>query len=209
MAPKVTGHPNRWDMANWQKGKTTIAQSVGLGKYFKQYPSLTASLATQAAQAANSSGSGGSNPTLAANVSTGGKSGLKGLYNALLSAGASPSTAIGLIANAMNESSLNPEAKGDGGTSFGLWQFHEPDYPGASSLVTGNASADFIAQVKFLVSHGGLHAASGSTPEQAAGNFAANFERCVGCQPGGAQYNSRVGNVSGIISALGLGGKPL
>jgi hypothetical protein len=141
------------------------------------------------------------------NITTGGAKGAKGLYNALRSAGASQAQAIGMIANAINESSLNPEARAmdsNGFYSNGLWQFNEASFPDSKALVTGNPAKDMIAQIQYLFQAGGLRAASGSTPQQTASNFAANFERCVGCQPGGAQNNSRVGNVATVLKELGL-----
>ena len=128
----------------------------------------------------------------------------RNIYDELIATGASTVQAIGIMANMINESGLNPEAVGDQGTSFGLVQFHEPGYAGASSLVTGNPAADMRAQVRYLAQVGGFRAASGATPAEAAGNFAANFERCTECAPGGAQYNGRVANaakVSGWVSS--------
>lgn len=195
---------SRWDMSNWTPGKVSVLQALGIN-WPVNYPTLNTTLAQQAqtAQQAAASGTG----TGTGNISTGGATGAKGLYNALRSAGASQNAAVGLIANAMNESSLNPEAKAldtNGQYSYGLWQFNAASYPDANTLVTGNAGQDMIRQITYLFNHGGLSAAAGSTPQQAAGNFAANFERCAGCQQGGAQYNSRVGNVATVLSELGL-----
>lgn len=200
---------SRWDMKNWTPGKVSILQAAGINWNIK-YPTLNASLQQQA-ELANATNPASGNPTgniPAGNISTGGASGVKGLFNALRSAGASQTAAIGLIANAMNESSLNPEARAldtNGRYSNGLWQFNEATYPDSGSLVTGNAAKDLDAQIRYLFNHGGLNAASGSTPQQAAGNFASQFEGCAGCQPGGSQYNSRVSNVATVLSQLGLG----
>ena len=125
----------------------------------------------------------------------------KDVYQALIDAGASTIQAIGIMANVVNESGFNPEAVGDQGTSFGIVQEHGSQYAG---LVTGRPGNDLNAQVKLLAQQGGFRAASGSTPAEAAGNFAANYEKCVGCQAGGAQYNQRVANaaaVSGWVSS--------
>jgi hypothetical protein len=46
------------------------------------------------------------------------------IYKEATAAGLTPVAAAGLIGNAVAESSLNPAAVGDQGTSFGLWQFH-------------------------------------------------------------------------------------
>ena len=126
-------------------------------------------------------------------------------YQALLAAGASTIQAIAILANAINESGINPEAVGDQGTSFGIVQQHGPQY---ASLVTGNAQADLAAQVKTIAQNGGFSAASGSDAGQAAGNFAANYEKCVGCQPGGAQYNQRVANAATVATWVSSGKWP-
>ena len=119
------------------------------------------------------------------------------IYRALIAAGATKLQAIGIMANGINESTLNPEARGDyvGGvpTSFGFVQQNGSQYAG---LVTGNPQKDLGAQIRVLAQNGGFRAASGQTAGQAAGNFAANYERCQGCQPGGAQYNARVANAA-------------
>lgn len=129
----------------------------------------------------------------------------KTVYQALTAAGASTVQAIGIMANAINESGFNPEAVGDQGTSFGLVQEHGSQYAG---LVTGNRDTDLAAQVRQIALNGGFKAASGATPAEAAGNFAANYERCVGCQPGGAQYNSRVANASVVAGWVSSGKWP-
>jgi hypothetical protein len=130
---------------------------------------------------------------------------VQALYAQLLSAGASTVQAIGMMANAINESSLDPEANASDPTdtdpdarAYGLWQFNTGTYPDAAKLVTGHPMQDMEAQVTYLIQHGGLQAASGTTFSETAGNFAANFERCDGCQPGGAQYQQRVDNASTV-----------
>jgi hypothetical protein len=54
--------------------------------------------------------------------------------------------------------------------------------------------------VRFLAQTGGLKAARGTTVQEAASNFAANYERCAGCQPGGPQNSSRVANAVRFLS---------
>lgn len=137
------------------------------------------------------------------------------IYQALLKAGASTVQAVGVMANMINESSLNVET-GAGGTVidsngfpvYGLVSWNTSSYPSASQLVTGNPAADLTAQANFLKSTGAFQAASGATPSEAAGNFAANYERCGGCQPGGAQYNSRVANATTVSGWLVSGKWP-
>ncbi|HEV2241820.1 MAG TPA: phage tail tip lysozyme, partial [Streptosporangiaceae bacterium] len=127
------------------------------------------------------------------------------VYTGLTKAGASTIQAIGIMANMINESEFNEEAVGDNGTSFGLVQEHGSQY---ASLVTGNRSQDFNAQIRVLAQNGGFAAASGATPEEAAGNFAAKYERCDGCQVGGNQWQSRVGNVSTVAGWVTSGKWP-
>jgi hypothetical protein len=124
----------------------------------------------------------------------------KEVYEELLNAGASTTQAIGLMANMINESSLNPEAveQGVADPGYGLIQWENSSYPGASGLVTGNPQADLKAQVRYAAQTGAFRAASGSTGAEAAGNFAANYERCEFCAPGQSQYNSRVANAATV-----------
>ena len=129
----------------------------------------------------------------------------KQIYTALTGAGASTTQAIGIMANMIAESGLDPEAVGDQGTSFGTVQQHGMQY---ANLVTGNPSQDLAAQIKVLAQNGGIGAAAGSTGAQAAGNFAANYERCVGCQQGGAQYNQRVANAATVAGWVSSGNWP-
>jgi hypothetical protein len=126
------------------------------------------------------------------------------VYNALLSAGASTIQAIGIMANAINESGFDPEAIGDNGTSFGLVQQHG-NY---GYLVTGNDTADLNAQIALLKQNGGFSAASGASAAEAASNFAANYEKCVGCQAGGAQNTSRTNNAATVLGWVNSGKWP-
>lgn len=129
----------------------------------------------------------------------------KQIYQALTAAGASTIQAIGIMANMIAESSLNPEAVGDQGTSFGLVQQHGMQYAG---LVTGNPVADMNAQIKTLAQNGGIVAATGTTGAAAAGNFSANYERCTTCQPGQASYNARVANAATVAGWVSSGSWP-
>lgn len=133
----------------------------------------------------------------------------KQIYEELTNAGASTIQAIGIMANMMNESSLDPEAAAmdsNGYYSYGLVQWNAASYPNAASLVTGNAEVDLKNQVQFLKQSGAFSDANGSTIAEAAGNFASSFERCQGCQQGGAQYEQRVNN-AGIIQGWVNSGK--
>ena len=132
------------------------------------------------------------------------------IYQALIFYGASTTQAIGIMANMINESSLDPEAMNPAGpqSGLGLVQWQTTDYPHAATLVTGDPVTDMLAQVKYLAVTGGFSAASGSTPAEAAGNFAANYEKCASCQEGGAQYNSRVANAAALSGYVSSGKWP-
>lgn len=127
------------------------------------------------------------------------------VYQALIDAGASTIQAIGIMANGLAESGLDPEAIGDGGTSFGTWQQHGAGYAG---LVTGNPQADLKAQVRVVAQNGGFAAASGSNAGEAAGNFSARYERCTTCQPGQSSYNQRVANAATVAGWVSSGKWP-
>ena len=127
------------------------------------------------------------------------------IYQALINAGASTTQAIGIMANMIAESGLNPEAVGDQGTSFGLVQQHGGQY---STLVTGNPPADMNAQVKVVARNGGFAAADGANGAQAAGNFSARYERCTTCQPGQSSYNQRVANAATVAGWVSSGKWP-
>lgn len=134
------------------------------------------------------------------------------IYQALTGAGYSTIQAVGIMANMLAESSLNPEAAAkdtNGYYSYGLVQWNTASYPKASSLVTGNPVADLAAQVKYLGQTVKPAALAGATGAAVAGNFAANFERCQTCQPGGASYNQRVANAATIMTMATTGAWPL
>lgn len=134
----------------------------------------------------------------------------KDIYLALTKAGASTTQAIGIMANMMNESGLNPEAINPAGpqSGVGLVQWQTTDYPHAATLVTGNPEADMRAQVNYLAVTGGFKAAQGTTAGQAAGNFAANYEKCATCQAGGQQFRARVENTLTIAGWIAAGKWP-
>jgi len=119
------------------------------------------------------------------------------VWDALRAAGATPVQAAGIMGNMIAESGLDPEAVNPKG-AYGLAQWTSSAYPKASSLVTGHPAADLAEQVKFLAQTGGLRAATGSTPAQAAASFSANYERCAGCQHGGSQNTTRQANAGTV-----------
>jgi hypothetical protein len=129
-------------------------------------------------------------------------------YQALINAGASTTQAIGILANAINESGIDPEARNPSDPNGGSYGFVQQNGAGYAGLVTGNPPVDLKAQIAILAQNGGFKAASGSTPAAAAGNFAAGYERCQGCQPGGPQYNSRVANAATVAGWVSSGKWP-
>ena len=114
----------------------------------------------------------------------------KDIWDELEATGASSIQAAAIMGNWIAESKLDPESHvidSNGQPSYGLAQWNAASYPDAHSLVTGHPTADLVAQVRFAAQTGAFKAASGSTVQQAAKNFAARYERCAQCQPGGAQ----------------------
>lgn len=121
------------------------------------------------------------------------------IYNALVKGGLLPYQAAGVLGNIQNESlgSGGPEAIGDNGTSYGLVQWHSLKY-NPSQYVTGNVAADFNKQIKAIVQEFKTLGIGGTTAAQVAGNWASQFEGCMGCQPGGAQWSQRMANANAI-----------
>src|ERR1700757_317027 len=98
------------------------------------------------------------------------------IYDDLISAGASPSEAAGILGNMVQESGLNPEIQAmdsNGAMSRGLIQWNDK---GAGSgvnwaqYITGNVANDIMQQVLLLKSQGGFQAAAGATPAESASN---------------------------------------
>jgi len=136
-------------------------------------------------------------------------------YQALLRNGYSTVQAIGIMANIIHEDgSFNPEVTAmdtNGYPSRGLFQFNGASYPNAGSMQTGNIPADINSQVRFVAANGygpRSAAAAGSTGSQVAGNWAAHFERCQGCQPGGSQYQARQASASTVAGWVSSGNWP-
>ena len=131
----------------------------------------------------------------------------KEVYDALVAKGFDMSQAAGIMGNIQSESNYDQEAIGDNGTSFGLVQWHVPGYPFAPGLVTGNLADDLEDQMNYIVqaAHG---VPMGGTAADVAGNWAADFERCVGCQPGGPQWIARQQNADRIYQQAKTGHWP-
>jgi len=164
-----------------------------------------------ASQAAATAFAGGGSSSAPPASSTAGGCGAKAIYDALISAGFSTVQAVGAMANAIAESTLSPEASvidSNGARSNGLWQFNEASYPDLGRLVTGNCAADIQQQVGYLKAHVSGAALNGSTGAEVASNFAANFERCQGCQPGGSQNATRTANAAKVEGWISSGAWP-
>jgi hypothetical protein len=96
----------------------------------------------------------------------------------------------------------------NGARSNGLWQFNEVSYPDSGKLITGNCAADIQQQVGYLKAHVSGQALNGSTGAEVASNFAANFERCQGCQGGGASNAERTANAATVQGWISSGAWP-
>lgn len=135
------------------------------------------------------------------------------IWQELEHAGASSVQAAGIMGNWLAESRLDPEAQAtdsNGYVSYGLaqWNSAPGNYPNAASLVTGNPAADARAQIRYFFQTGGAAAASGSTPQEVASSVAANYERCQGCQSGGASNTARQANAATVAGWAGTGNWP-
>jgi hypothetical protein len=135
--------------------------------------------------------------------------GPKYIWDALLKAGASAVQAAGIMGNMISESGFNPEIINPGGPQdgVGLIQWQTTDYPDVP-MPTGDRARDIRDQVNFLIRTGGLQAASGTTVQETAGNFAANYERCAECAPGGAQYDARRAQAATVAGWAASGSWP-
>jgi hypothetical protein len=121
------------------------------------------------------------------------------VYDALIAAGFNRSQAAGIMGNLVNESGYDQEIINPGGPAagVGLAQWETTFYPAARGYVTGNLARDLAAQVQAIKAAArGLNL--GGTAQQVAGTWAADFEKCAGCQPGGAQYLARQANAGRI-----------
>jgi hypothetical protein len=135
----------------------------------------------------------------------------KQVYDALVAQHFSMAEASGIMGNIQNESSFDQEAKAldsNGFYSYGLVQWNAESYPQASGYVTGNPAKDLADQMKGIVQ--GWHSAgiqSGSAAA-VAGQWASQFEKCQGCEPGGPQWTARVQNAERIFQQAQSGHWP-
>jgi hypothetical protein len=123
----------------------------------------------------------------------------KQVYDALITAGFNRSQAAGIMGNLQNESSFDQEIINPAGPAagVGLAEWETTYYPAARGYVTGNPARDLETQVRAIVTAARQLNLSGSA-QQVAGTWAADFERCAGCQPGGGQYLARQANAGRI-----------
>jgi Lysozyme like domain len=134
----------KWDMANWTKGKVTLAQAFGLSKAHQaqiKFPTLSAKLPAQAAASSNTGQTTTGSvppPASGANYSQ------QQLQSLWIQAGGNPNFALIASAIAMAESGGNPGAidnDSNGTQDRGLWQINSTH--GSQSVFDplGNARA--------------------------------------------------------------------
>lgn len=200
-----------WWLVTTGPNSLGVVSSASKPANFADGPFATqaAASAQKAADAKLGIGTGGSSSSApAAPVTQAPGCGPQAIYTALLAAGFSTAQAVGAMANAINESALNPETPaGDGGHSFGLWQFNDGSYPDAPHP-TGNCARDIALAVGYLKTHVSGSALNGTTGAEVAGNFAAHFEKCQGCQPGQGQWSQRVANAATVEGWIASGKWP-
>ena len=112
----------------------------------------------------------------------------KGRYilNYLVNKGLSKEQAAGIVGNLHAESSLNTEALGDNGTSFGIAQWHKDRWDGLKQFATqsGRSTSDLDTQLEYLWNELQTSEIDAfqkllrtSTPNESAKVFAKEFER--------------------------------
>lgn len=118
----------------------------------------------------------------AAGISSGGSTAnYKNIAYYLSTHGYTQAAAAGIVGCVAGESSGNPEAVGDQGTSFGIIQEHGSQYAG---LVTGNSTQDLDTQLSALLAYNSAQGAglvsmlnSITDPVQCAYFYSEHFER--------------------------------
>jgi hypothetical protein len=133
----------------------------------------------------------------------------KQVYDALIAAGFNRSQAAGIMGNLANESGYDQEVINPGGPAagVGLAQWETTVYPAARGYVTGNPAKDLATQIQAIKAAArGLNLSG--TAQQVAGTWAADFEKCAGCSPGGAQYIARQANAGRIYQQAVTGKWP-
>src|SRR5690606_1971817 len=118
-------------------------------------------------------------------------------YTYLKAKGVSDTHAKGIVANIYAESSFNPEAEGDGGTSFGLFQ-HRADRLDNLKSFAGDRYTDPYKQIDFALTEKEAQeylSTDFSSPEDAAKAFTIKFERPANAEQ---KAEERVSWLSGI-----------
>jgi hypothetical protein len=156
---------------------------------------------------AGSSGNAGGKPGSKANVSSGSnRDNLLTAAEYLMANGYSRAAAAGIAGCISGESSGDPEAIGDQGTSFGLIQEHGSQY---ADLVTGNRTADFDRQLPAIIAYNNAQGEglirmlnSISDPVAAANFYSENFER-----PAVTDSDVRPADARWVYQQLGKGAR--
>jgi Phage tail lysozyme len=140
-------------------------------------------------------------PSAAANVSAGASA----VYQALRTAGLTAIQAAGIMGNIQNESNYRVDIShldSNGKYSYGLVQWNAASHANASSYVTGNIAHDLATQIASIVRSAKSIGLTSSSPAAAASQWAAQFENCKGCQPGGSQNSQRQFNATLIYQNI-------
>lgn len=127
-------------------------------------------------------GTPGTDTTAGSGISSGGSSqNYKNIAYFLSTHGYTKAAAAGIVGCVAGESSGNPEAIGDQGTSFGIIQEHGSQYSG---LVTGNSTQDLDTQLSALLAYNNAQGSgriamlnSITDPVQCAYFYSEQFER--------------------------------
>lgn len=108
------------------------------------------------------------------------------VYDTLRGEGLSLALACGIMANIQRESSYNPKAKGDSGTSYGLCQWHKGRWQLLKDFCEKNKLDDdtIPAQIKFMLwefktNFPGVWEAMAAVPDNAQGAYDAAYSMCT------------------------------
>lgn len=113
-------------------------------------------------------------------------------YDFLTNEGFTKEQATGIMGNMMTESRFNPNAVGDKGTSFGMFQHHNERWDNLKKFAEslGTTANNPLAQLKYTLhelktTHKGAYQKllQSKTPEEAAKVFAINFEKMKTYEP--------------------------
>ena len=108
------------------------------------------------------------------------------IYNYLSSEGFSDAAIAGILANVRHESNFDPNALGDGGTSYGICQWHNSRWEDLKSFCNNNGldSTTLDGQLQFLVwelqnKYTGVYDTMMSVPNTADGAYEAAYQWTV------------------------------